>query len=65
MGTGRLGGRTAIMTGSGQNIGRGIAMIFAAEGASVIVNGHRSRENVDSVIAQISSASGKRKHRLL
>ncbi|MGH7786686.1 MAG: SDR family NAD(P)-dependent oxidoreductase [Candidatus Binatia bacterium] len=33
----RLRGRTAIITGAGQGIGRGIARRFAAEGAAVVV----------------------------
>jgi len=34
---GRLAGKTAIITGAGQGIGRGIARRFAAEGAAVVV----------------------------
>ena len=35
--SGRLEGRTAIVTGSAQGIGRGIAEVFAREGADVVV----------------------------
>jgi NAD(P)-dependent dehydrogenase (short-subunit alcohol dehydrogenase family) len=34
---GRLDGRVAVITGAGDGIGRGIATVFAAEGAKVIV----------------------------
>jgi 2-hydroxycyclohexanecarboxyl-CoA dehydrogenase len=31
-----LGGKTVIVTGGGSNIGRGIVLAFAAEGANVV-----------------------------
>jgi NAD(P)-dependent dehydrogenase (short-subunit alcohol dehydrogenase family) len=35
---GRLEGRTAIVTGGGRGIGRGVAMLLSQEGANVVVN---------------------------
>ena len=55
----RLDGKTAIVTGSGQNIGAAIARLFANEGANVIINGARSRENVDATVGEIKEAGGK------
>jgi 3-oxoacyl-[acyl-carrier protein] reductase len=49
-----LAGRTAIVTGSGRNIGRAIALALAADGADVVVNGHRDAAAVDGVVREIT-----------
>lgn len=54
-----LDGRSAIVTGSGKNIGRAAAMLLAERGASVVVNGSRDKEAVDNVVAEIRAAGGK------
>ena len=54
---GKLAGRTAIITGSGQNIGRSIALYFAREGANVVINGHRNKEIVDKVVEEVMHSS--------
>ena len=53
----RLAGRTALVTGSTSNIGRAIAIRFAAEGARVVVTG-RDATRGDAVVEQISAAGG-------
>ncbi len=64
---GRLDGRTAIVTGAGRGIGRGIALLLAGEGANVVVNDYGV--NVDGTapssgpaveVAQEIRASGGR-----
>jgi NAD(P)-dependent dehydrogenase (short-subunit alcohol dehydrogenase family) len=52
-------GRTAIVTGSGRNIGRAIALALAARGAAVVVNGHRDAQAVDAVVREVEQAGGR------
>jgi NAD(P)-dependent dehydrogenase (short-subunit alcohol dehydrogenase family) len=54
----RLSGRTALVTGATSNIGRAIAIAFAAEGAHVAVSG-RNKERGAEVINEIQMAGGK------
>jgi 3-oxoacyl-[acyl-carrier protein] reductase len=54
----RLEGHVALVTGSGRNIGRSIALTFAREGAAVIVNGHSDAAAVDGVVAEITEMGG-------
>ena len=39
----RLQGRTAFVTGASRNIGRAIALAFAAEGADLVLCGRKNR----------------------
>lgn len=50
---GTLAGRTALVTGSGRNLGRGIALAFAAAGANVVLNGHRDLAALEGVAAEV------------
>ncbi len=53
-----LAGKTALVTGSGRNIGRAIAIALAQQGANVVVNGHRDKASVDAVVEEIRKAGG-------
>jgi 3-oxoacyl-[acyl-carrier protein] reductase len=52
-------GKVALVTGAGKNIGRTIALDFAARGAHVVVNGRSDRAAVDAVVAEINAAGGQ------
>src|ERR671926_32000 len=63
---GLLDGKVAVITGSGGGIGRAEALLFAREGAKVVVNdvgGSRdgtgqSKSMADEVVAEIAAAGG-------
>lgn len=48
----------AIVTGSSRGIGRAVALRFAAEGAKVVVNYSRSREQAEAVVRTIRERGG-------
>ena len=54
-----LAGKVAIVTGSSQGIGAGIAERLAADGASVVVNYSRSVEHANAVVQRIVASGGK------
>src|SRR2546423_12532182 len=57
--TDELSGRVAIVTGSGRNIGRAIALALAQVGAGVVVNARANRAEAENVAGEIERAGGK------
>lgn len=53
-----LTGKIALVTGAGRGIGREIALVLAANGATVIVNYNGSKESAESVVAEIVQKGG-------
>jgi NAD(P)-dependent dehydrogenase (short-subunit alcohol dehydrogenase family) len=52
-----LAGQVAFVTGASSGIGRGIALRFARDGASIVVHG-RNTERVAAVVAEIEAQGG-------
>ncbi|HEX2939453.1 MAG TPA: SDR family NAD(P)-dependent oxidoreductase [Rhodopila sp.] len=51
--------KVALVTGAGKNIGRTIALDFAARGAAVVVNGRSDQAAVDAVVDEITASGGR------
>jgi len=54
-----LAGRTALVTGSGRNLGRGIALGYARAGANVVLNGHRDQAALHAVAHEVEEAGAQ------
>jgi len=57
----RLKGKVAVVTGAGQGIGRGIAEVFAKEGADVVINDLKLDARTEEVAALVAK-QGRRAH---
>jgi len=51
--------RTALITGSGRNIGRGIALELAKRGFNIVLNGSSDRTACESVVNEIEAIGSK------
>jgi 3-oxoacyl-[acyl-carrier protein] reductase len=55
----QLEGKVALLAGSGRNIGRAIALALARDGADVVVNARRNRQEAESVAAEVGELDRK------
>lgn len=57
-----LSGRVALVTGSGRGVGRMIARVLAARGATVLVNSFHSRDQGEKTVSEIQAQGGNAIH---
>lgn len=55
----RFAGKVVLVTGSSRGIGKATALLFAREGASVVVNYSSSKKEADAVVSEIRSLGAK------
>ncbi len=54
-----LNGRCALVTGGGTGIGRGLSLGLARNGAAVVVNYSKSRDEAEATVEEIRQNGGK------
>src|SRR6266436_3461002 len=55
----KLRGRTALITGASRNIGRAIALAFAAQGADLVLNTRVNADELEAVAAECRKAGAR------
>ncbi|HBL11332.1 MAG TPA: glucose-1-dehydrogenase, partial [Cyanobacteria bacterium UBA11162] len=55
----KLEGKIALVTGSSQGIGQGIAVRLATEGASIVIDYRSHPEGAEETLAKVEKAGGK------
>jgi len=55
----KLKGKVALITGAGRGIGKAIALEFAREGASIVVNYSKSKKEADETVNEINKLGPK------
>ena len=58
-GNNEFGGKVAIVTGAGRNIGRAIALALADGGAWIVVNARSNRAEAEAVAREVEARGGK------
>jgi 3-oxoacyl-[acyl-carrier protein] reductase len=56
---GRLDKKTAMVTGASRGIGKAIALLFAKEGANVVINYNRSEDSANKILKQIEETGSE------
>jgi 3-oxoacyl-[acyl-carrier protein] reductase len=56
---GELEGRVALVTGAVRRIGRAVALTLAGDGAAVVINTRRSRDEAEALAAEIKAHGGQ------
>jgi len=56
--SGKLDGKTAVITGASRGLGKAMSLALAAEGARIALVA-RDRERLDAVAAEIGAANGQ------